>query len=339
METWKRSLSECVDSWDKAYLVSSPDIDGLLTAAILADAYGTKLIGLYTTTHLLLFERFEAQDALCAMWVDQDINHPSIQCVGQHIVSHSNVDNLPTRHPQCFNPNIWAEQTYERSFGGTSSTTRDKYPFATCHLFLSLCGFDAASLNDRETALLAHADGTFANVHIYPKNCSIWKNMMFSKSHLFNTIMPGYAANSPVVREHTNLVEQLESVGIKKAGSRTRQRTLPDELADLTGHQGIQYAIHHRDEPFLDKLNQIIAVVGKDTRFKLPSVNTINGQISGTVDQEYPNHILKGEFDDFIAGQRVFSHAFTSQTILRFTTMDGTPLEPPTFGTAHSTMP
>ena len=339
MSTWKQYLHECIDSWDKAYLVSSPDIDGLLSAAILSDAYGAKLIGLYTTSHLLLFEQFEFRDALRAMWIDHDINHSSIQCVGQHIVSHSGVDRLPSRHPQCFNPNIWAEQPFEHSFGGVSSATRDKYPFATCHLFLSLLGLDSKSLNEREMALLAHADGTFANIHSYAKNCNIWKDLMFTESPLVNIIMPDYAANTSLVQEHANLVQQLVAAGIKKAGAQTKNRDLPDALASLTGHQSIQYATNHRNEIFLGKLNRVIEVVGADTQFKLPAITTICSKISGTVAQEFPNHILKGEFDDFVTEQRVFSHAFTSQTVLRFTTMDGTPLEPPAIGTSDRATP
>ena len=329
MSAWKQKLWECINHWDKAYLVSSPDIDGLLSAAILANAHGAQLIGLYTTSHLLLFEQFKPEDALCALWTDQDINHPSIQCIGQHVVSHSSIDRLPTRHPQCFNPNAFEEQTFPNSFGGVSSRTRDKYPFATCHLLLDLYELDSIPLNNREMALLAHADGSFANIHIYAKNCYIWKNLMFSKSHLFETITPNYADNLPIIREHRQLVEQLASAGIRRAGSKTQKRDLPNSLEPLTGHQSIPYAINHRDEAFLSKLNRIIEVVGEETQFKLPTISRISSKITGTVEEEYPNRILKGEFDDFLVEQHVFSHAFTSQSKLRFTTMLDTPLDFP----------
>ena len=327
---WERSLDECLRHWDETYLVSSPDVDGLLSASILAKACGAQLIGFYTTSHLLLFDEFTPEDALRALWIDHDINHKSIQCVGQHLVMHSNVDRLPTRHPFCFNPNIHYGQTYQKSFGGIHSTSQDKYPFATCHMFLSFFGLDTNSLNNKEKALLAHADGTFANIHNYAKNCAIWKDLMFSNSPLFSELMPDYSSALDVVREHTSLVEELIQAGINKRKAQIKQHKLPGPLLELTGHQSIPYQKGQNIATFRNKLNAIIAVIGDGTLFDIPTVRSIHHSVSGGGDGPmFPNQIFRGEFDDFLREKKIFSHAFTAQTTLRYTTMLDTPLEAP----------
>lgn len=325
--TWKHSLDECLKHWDETYLVSSPDIDGLLSASILSEASGAQLIGLYTTQHLLLLDQFTLEDALRALWIDQDINHKSIQCIGQHLVTHSGVDRLSTRHPFCFNPNVHYGQTYQESFGGISSTSQDKYPFGTCHMLLSFFGLDTNSLNDREKALLAHADGTFANIHKYAKNCSIWESLMFSNSPLFSEIMPDYSSALDIVRTHKNLVEELIQAGINRRTSETSKRDLPSSIAELTGCQSIPYQKNQNPALFCEKFNAIAAVMANDTQFKMPSITEVNHSTSGIYDRMYPNHIRKGEFDYFLREKKIFSHAFTSQRELRYTIMQNTPFD------------
>ena len=326
---WERSLDECLRHWDETYLVSSPDVDGLLSASILTKACGAQLIGLYTTSHLLLFDQFTPEDALRALWTDQDINHKSIQCIGQHLVMHAGVDRLPTRHPFCFNPNIHYQQTYQESFGGVSSTSQDKYPFATCHMLLSFFGQDTNSLNNREKALLVHADGTFANIHNYRKNCEIWKDKMFPQSPFFSEVIPDYPSATNIVQAHKGLVNELIQAGVRQGSSQTSRRELPDSLIELTGHQSIPYRKGQNITTFLNKLNAIIAVIGDGTQFDIPTIREVQHSVSGNSGESiYPNQIIRGEFDNILEEKKIFSHAFTAaQAPLRYTTMLSTPLE------------
>lgn len=325
--TWKHSLDECLKHWDETYLISSPDVDGLLSASILSKACNAQLIGLYTTRHLLLFDQFTPEDALRALWIDHDINHKSIQCIGQHLVMHAGVDRLSTRHPFCFNPNIHYEQTYQESFGGVRSTSRDKYPFATCHMLLSFFGLDTNSLNNKEKALLAHADSTFANIHNYARNCAIWKDLMFSSSPLFTELIPNYSIALDIVREHTNLVEELIQAGINRKFAGTSKRKIPDSLIELTGHQNIPYRKGQNLSIFLEKFNAVSATISDRTQFSTPPIRGIKHSVSGNVEQMYPDHIRKGAFDHFLREKKIFSHAFTSQRELRYTIMSSTPFD------------
>lgn len=326
--TWKHSLDECLKHWDETYLVSSPDVDGLLSASILTNACGAQLIGLYTTSHLLLFDQFTPEDALRALWIDQDINHKSIQCIGQHLVQHAGVDRLPTRHPLCFNPNIHYEQTYQESFKGIRSTSRDKYPFGTCHMLLSFFGQDTNSLNNREKALLAHADGTFANIYNYRKNCEIWKDRMFPHSPFFSEVMSDYESATSAVQVHRDLVNELSQAGIRQGSSQTSRRELPDSLIELTGHQSIPYRKGQNIDLFREKLNTIVKVIGNNTQFGISAVRNIRHSVSGSSDEPiFPNQIKPGEFDHILKEKQIFSHAFTDRRTLRYTTMPNTPFD------------
>ena len=321
---WKEKLMECLAHWDKKYLVSSPDIDGLLSAAILIQQYKTQLIGLYTTTHLILFEPFAKEDALQALWVDQDIDHSAIQSIGQHLISLSTEDRLESRNPYCFNPNFHYNQAWSDSFLGLAGTKRDKYPFGTCHMLMTVADLDERSLTPREMALLAHADGTVPNIYKYRKNCGIWRDLMFSESFFLNSIMQDYSENKSFVETHQKLVEELEEAGISKRSSSTQKRDLPKSIQKLTGYQSLPYRINTTDEKFVRKYNDIASVVRKDTRFDVPLLSQIS-IISGEVQLVYPNQVSTQGFDAFLSENKVFSHAFTAQKTLRYTIMPDFP--------------
>ena len=326
IENWQEFLRRCIDQWDSKYLVSSPDVDGLVSAAIVARESDAKLIGLYTTKHLLLFDNFTAEHALQALWLDHDIDHSKIRCIGQHLISHHTEDRLPTRNPYCFNPNLYTCQAWKDSFRGVTGQRRDKYPFATCHLLLHAHNDDPNHFSRRELAILAHADGTILNRFRYNANFVIWQETMFGRSKLLKLFLSENFAQSDIITEQKKLVRELQKAGISKRKSETKAQELPPECAGLSGSQSIPYRIGVDNEKFLKKLNAIISVLGDNTRFQLPSVSSIGPIISGETVEEFPNNIPDGGFDDWLREKHIFSHAFTAQRRLSYTLMEGTPL-------------
>ena len=323
IENWQEFLRRCLHQWDGKYLVSSPDVDGLVSAAIVAHEKGAQLIGLYTTRHLLLFDDFTVDHALQALWLDQDINHTQIRCIGQHLISHHTEDRLPTRNPYCFNPNLFVCQAWENSFQGVEGRKRDKYPFATCHLLLHAHDDDPNHFNLRELAILAHADGTILNRYRYGTNCKIWKEAMFGNSKLLELFLSDHFGQSGILTEQSKLVKELQKAGTTRSSSQTQARALPPECRGLPGNQTIGYSNRHKPETFLNKLNAVIRVLKNGTRFHLSQVSSINEIISGTVKTEYPSNISAKTFDEWLRDNHVFSHAFTGNNILRYTQMDG----------------
>ena len=328
IENWQEFLRRCLDQWGSKYLVSSPDVDGLVSAAIVAREKGAQLIGLYTTTHLLLFDDFTVDHALQALWLDQDINHTQIRCIGQHLISHHTEDRLPTRNPYCFNPNLFVCQAWENSFQGVRGQRRDKYPFGTCHMLLHAHDDNPNHFNDRELAILAHADGTILNRYRYETNCMIWKETMFGQSRLFELFLSEDFIQTGIVAEQQLLVRELQDAGISKRGSATKKRDVPAECNGLSGNQVVEFRNTGKQPAvkFLKKLNDVIAVIGNSTRFHLPAVSGIGQIVTGQVLEEKPRNIQSGDFDNWLRERRVFSHAFTAQGTLRCTLMDGTPL-------------
>ena len=65
-EDWIPQFNLALDAWDKKYIITSPDIDGILSACLLGNKYGAKLAGIYTTRYLILFDDATAADATAA---------------------------------------------------------------------------------------------------------------------------------------------------------------------------------------------------------------------------------------------------------------------------------
>lgn len=100
-ENWHIELKTILENWltdtKCNYVVISPDVDGLASAVILNQFHKVRIIGIYTTTHLLLLDKYTTSDARKALWLDHDISQDGIRCVGQHLVKHKNADQLPLR--------------------------------------------------------------------------------------------------------------------------------------------------------------------------------------------------------------------------------------------------
>ena len=178
-EDWMPQFNRTLDAWDGKFIITSPDVDGLLSSTFLCNQTGAKLIGVYTTSHLILFDEHTKADAINAIWVDHDISHPGIICMGQHLVRLEVDDNLPTRHEPNFNPNLIWPVAWKNCFNGRQVSKVDKYPFATIHYLMR--GMKVPDPEPHTTAysLLAHADGTWVTSYDYPFNCNQWREWMF----------------------------------------------------------------------------------------------------------------------------------------------------------------
>ena len=55
---WIPQFNHTLDDWNKRFIITSPDVDSLLSAALMVQHYNARLIGVYTTSHLILFDDF-----------------------------------------------------------------------------------------------------------------------------------------------------------------------------------------------------------------------------------------------------------------------------------------
>ena len=320
---WLPSFNQALDSWSKKFIITSPDIDGLLCAALLSHRYGARLIGVYTTSHLLLFDNFSREAAKEAIWVDHDISHPGIICMGQHLIKIEENDKLPTRHMPNFNPNLIWPVNWKNCFNGRQAKKVDKYPFATIHYMMKGIGEPEPEKYSKGYSLLAHADGTWVTSYDYPYNCNQWKDWMFRDyPGLINDIVSLTYADSRSLEVHLKVLEDLLSIGISKGRSRKSvSQDIPSEWKEIEGHQSIRFSRNMKKDLWLEKFNNIWHYISNEMNWKVNDIGMITSVISGNTDRDFPDRIIRNStLDNWMIKEKVFSHAIIFKSTIRFTT-------------------
>lgn len=334
-EHWKDALKRTFDAWNGKHVITSPDVDGLLCARLVLDRYPkAQLIGVYDTKRLVMFgAQTTWKDAREALWVDLDVLC-NVLCIGQHLIQKEPSDQLPTRHPFSFNPNVHYEQPYWDSFKAGQAGTRDKYPFGTVHFLMDYFGItDAATY---AWPLIAHADGAWINAVKYADNCNRWSNEMFTDSVLERLL--NYTEYPEHLETHTCTVEQLQRlIGTCMGHSRTNctadeQRLLSSKWLALKGNQSIECRGEDH-ETWIDRFKRVWDYVGTETMWapKAAVDFTIGLHQTGIVRSitHFPLRDEHGRFypapkvfqtlDTFTVIEEVFSFAITFRNTLRFT--------------------
>ena len=316
---WDAELLRVLNLWakDSTGVVLSPDVDGLLSCAILATKFPVNVIGIYTTSYLVLLDNSTPINAANALWLDHDISEPGIRCVGQHLIHHRKTDVLPRREKDSFNPNVRKRQSWDNSFRGRSGLSIDKYPYGTAHFLAHAFGIDPGHSNTELAALLAHADGTWRTVIDYQANADIWYQLMFEGNSFLRNLRDNWAKSASHLNTHTKVVDDLSSRGVARAPSRAKIASLlPEKLRALTGSQSVQ--INPRNlQDSLESLNRVLDYisdhVGSKPRAGLKPTSIISGKV------ETPDPQSISNFDEFMMDNQIFSHAFTDFKTLRYT--------------------
>ncbi|MAS80277.1 MAG: hypothetical protein CMA28_01460 [Euryarchaeota archaeon] len=322
--SWKEAALGVIDDWDGTHVITSPDVDGILSyLAVRIARPGARLAGIYTTSHVLLFDGFTREEAREAIWLDHDISQPGIRCMGQHLVNLNPDDKLPRRHPVSFNPNVYYKQGYGDSFKGKNVKRRDKYPFATCHFLFSALNLEEPEPGTPAYHLLAHADGTWGTCKDYEKNTRLWYDTMFDGSDLVisDLVMGDYCSSGANLERHSEIVQSLRDLGISSRKARENPSSaIPIEWQHLQGNQGIQFTKRTDHSKWLSRFNGILGFCAEQFGERTPLPRSITEQITGRVETPYPNSIPNGDLDGFMMRERIFSHAIKSFRMMRFTT-------------------
>lgn len=316
---WQSELNTVLHDWassnKKRHIVVSPDVDGLTSAAILNSMYPVKIIGIYTTTHLLLLDNHTKEEAREALWVDHDISQKGVRCIGQHLVLHKPSDILPLRDKCSWNPNIWVKQAWSESFTGVSGRRRDKYPYGTAHFLWDLKNRNETPTSE-QLAILAHADGTWFALDCYKVNGQIWKELMFDKSvwvdHLLN-----YRNEISAHSLHKSFAEELYKIGYSSQSRSMRAQHLPSELKLLVGRQSLTIRITSDAGRYLNKIAEGLKLIGSHIGSTPKIGSTPQEILSGKRELIYPNRIES--LDKLMIDEQIFSHAFTDLRSLSYT--------------------
>jgi len=147
-----KTLSHSLD------LIISPDIDGLTSAALLADFNGSRIVGTYDKNVMALMDGIDPKECL---FVDCDMNRPEFVSIGNHMRL-SQGDNMSSKS---FNPNVFY----------SVNKYNEKYPFATAFLISFAIGVPTS----HQTKLtMAYADSTYKNLVNYGVNMNNWYKRM-----------------------------------------------------------------------------------------------------------------------------------------------------------------
>lgn len=317
---WQEGLRKVLHEWasgpDENHVVISPDVDGLTSAAILNQMYPLKIIGIYTTTHLLMLDKFDKKDAKNALWLDHDVSQIGVRCVGQHLVHHKETDKLPLRDPRSWNPNVWVKQSWSKSFSGVGGKKRDKYPYGTTHFLWDL-NHRQKEPTPEQTAILAHADGTWFALDCYKANAGIWKDLMFDESIWVKKIL-NYREEHKSHPLHQKFADQLNDIGYSSQSRSQKAKNLPTELKGLTGRQSLTIRIASNPLRYLQRIKQGLELIGSHIESTPEIGSEANFILSGKRELLYPNRVE--DFDALMMEAKIFSHAFTDLRSLSYTT-------------------
>jgi len=262
------------------------------------------------------------------MWIDHDISRTDMSCIGQHLTLHNENDRLPLRSADSFNPNNFVRQAYRASFKGFAGKGRDKYPFGTVHLLRDAFGLSVPKVGSMAFAALAHADGSWATACDYVPNCLWWRDNFYGNNSFITTLQDNYTRSSTALAAHQWLCNELKDAGVRAAGSRERASPhIPSAWSNVQGMQSVKFAVRHGSENNLTSLRKkaadlrsVAQVLSKVLGTPVPTIAEVREYTSGEYHQIYPNQVPSSGFDQFMVDNKIFSHAFTAQNALRYTT-------------------
>jgi hypothetical protein len=316
---WVDQLRLTLETWNKKSFVVSPDVDGLICGSMLLEKYpDATCIGSYDSQHILHFDGATSKEIKEALWIDLDVIHPDIICVGQHLILLDRNDRLPRRNPYSFNPNSYFSQDHADSFKG-SAPGRDKYPFGTVHFLRWALQIPLPVRRSKGWSLLAHADGSWKTALDYQNNAQIWYEDMLPGDELIQDLLQGYTKDKNSLVEHVGIVTELARIGIKSKTSASRS---PDELnswSRVSGYQALPSVAIGRENEWLVKFRETSAYISENLGLRPLAPQRVTGRFSGNVKIKDPSQIARGSFDEFCESEEVFSHAIVSKKAIRYT--------------------
>lgn len=238
---WKNYLAQTLDSWNKKYLIISPDLDGLLSACLASHVYGSKIIGIYDTRTLMLFDNHTMEQAKEALWIDLDIQNKNILSFGHHILQIDG-EELSRFNPNSFNPNVLYGLDWKKCFKDRTPTSLNKCPYSTITILLAFLESYVMSIppnkGTKGFSLIAHADSLHEIVWNHNHNINLWKKMMFPHSEFIDNIVSKTYFTDINCRVHSSMVCDLRSFGIiDRSFGENKATRLPRSWEFTTGVQ------------------------------------------------------------------------------------------------------
>lgn len=359
-----------IENWLSQYgqderpgVIASPDVDGVLSIALIElwrqqqqknntesahSVAPVQIVGIYTTTDLLLCDHCTTDDARRALWVDHDVLD-NVRCIGNHLIELDNTAfnacTLPNRHPLSFNLNASVGHDYRRSFHA-ARRGRDKYPFGTAHLLthaLLRTRADAKFAAQPYApifAWLAHADGAWSTATQYAASAEQhWYAEQFERCAWMSYLFRDYLSDERRFRLHCSVVRDIKNAlgawcdtGSSATGNGSGNNAGAGFAWHLVrGHQGAQRCDARSrplalNGPWLGAFNALLSLVFRSAcnidQKNVPRIGSISSAIFGRVSTPNPSQAWANNaaFVNAMRQERVFSLAFVSKWRVRYTT-------------------
>jgi hypothetical protein len=314
--SWKDKFTCCIDRWNKKCIVISPDLDGIISAVALCHIYGSRIIGIYDTRRIIVFDEADREELVNALWLDHDIQNKNILSIGHHLLQIGN-EELLKFNEDSFNPNVYFGMNWRNCFLNRTKNTLNKFPYSTIILLTEALNIRIPNIGTKGYSLILQADGLIDVSLEYRENCLKWKDMMFDNSFIINSIIEGEYFQEKYKWIHSLLIDDLSDMNLLNKSSSKSITFKSDKSKDWYFCKGYQSLI---DKTNIDALNEMIRYICINTgwllsRSQLPTkVTSINRM---NVSRINPNNINLNQLNS----QNVFSFAITFRDTLKVTTV------------------
>jgi hypothetical protein len=291
---------------ERETIITSPDLDGILTAAILTALYGKKVIGFYDGKRMTYIKEYDPKKAA---FVDMEIFNKDIPSLGNHmIVVHRDFYNIMNKKLEsCINGNI------DYKYDATTKYYNHKYPFGALHLLFMLIeerNPEYIEMINFEKGIwpVIIADGLLNVPDKYPPNFNRWKC--------------GYFKQSQVMQQVLNFVWNELTPSKKFELSNEYWNLLPKEKQ---GKRGTGFKIEHvtnkeKINVELDYIKVNLDLLGLDFNSSLWEIMDINkNKTTEIFDKVVLNSCAKYKTEPIYINENIISAAVVNQNQFSYT--------------------
>jgi len=229
--------------------VISVDLDGVLSAVLMAHLFEWDVVGTYDANNLWVLRRCLPSGSICPetamaqgkfVFLDHDVYRTQIDSIGHHMLQWSADTPIPlhTDGRSTLNPNLLRGISYSKDFNR-------KYPYSTLHFLLacaSAWGLLGNFKPDEEfSTLLLHVDSSFFNAMNYKRNALDWLSWLGGSedtSPLY-PICRSMLRFTPrtIIQQFLNLEDRLTALGVSPKPSASLVQ--PSDQAKMRGLENL----------------------------------------------------------------------------------------------------
>ena len=257
--SWEQSLTCAISQWNKKNIVISPDLDGIISGIILCHIYGSRIIGIYNTCEIIIFDDYTSEEVANALWIDHDIQNENIISIGHHLLQVKG-EKLKKFNPYSFNPNVFFGLDWEQCFKNRTHSTLNKCPYSTVLMLIESLRIRTPNIGTKGYALLLQADGLIDISFEYRLNCIKWRNLMFRDNFIVNTLLDNEYMKPQYKWVHGLMIDDLKKLEVLNEHSSKSKTYKTDKSKEWNFCKGFQSLKDKQDPKMLEEIVKYICI-------------------------------------------------------------------------------